>query len=203
IVLKGISFNDASKVEIKASDDVFVYLRDNLVSSLEGIEILKLVKVLDLSFHELLQASGRDRLNGSLVTELTLPIVFLIETCCLSCTLPVLFLLTAGAALPLSVLRLTLQIGFRFKLRRIALRCMLWFVGLVITGQPEQPHNPWDVSPFKKIVSLPSRIDPHQTAAVVTQHGQLFVRVPFEQQEWCFSFKRLVVEVVLLCSPCS
>ncbi|PWA81634.1 outer arm dynein light chain 1 protein [Artemisia annua] len=64
------------KVEIKASDDVrldlrghrirslkanglnlspnleFVYLRDNLLSSLEGIEILKLVKVLDLSFND-------------------------------------------------------------------------------------------------------------------------------------------------------
>ncbi|GJU67307.1 187-kDa microtubule-associated protein AIR9 isoform X1 [Tanacetum coccineum] len=64
------------KVEIKASDDVrmdrrghrirtlkanglnlspnleFVYLRDNLLSSLEGIERLKLVKVLDLSFNE-------------------------------------------------------------------------------------------------------------------------------------------------------
>nr|GEV11699.1 187-kDa microtubule-associated protein AIR9 isoform X1 [Tanacetum cinerariifolium] len=64
------------KVEIKASDEVrmdrrghrirtlkanglnlspnleFVYLRDNLLSSLEGIEILKLVKVLDLSFNE-------------------------------------------------------------------------------------------------------------------------------------------------------
>ncbi|KAI3766393.1 hypothetical protein L2E82_16450 [Cichorium intybus] len=29
----------------------FVYLRDNLLSSLEGIEILKRVKVLDLSFN--------------------------------------------------------------------------------------------------------------------------------------------------------
>ncbi|GKE93663.1 187-kDa microtubule-associated protein AIR9, partial [Tanacetum coccineum] len=56
----------------------FVYLRDNLLSSLEGIEILKLVKVLDLSFNELLRASGRYRLNGSL-----LPIGFLIGTYCL------------------------------------------------------------------------------------------------------------------------
>nr|GEU30973.1 AT-rich interactive domain-containing protein 6-like isoform X1 [Tanacetum cinerariifolium] len=54
---------------------------------------------------------------------------------------------------------------------------------LIITGQPEQPDNPWGVSPFKKIVSLPARIDPHQTSAVVTLHGQLFVRVPFEQQD--------------------
>ncbi|KAI3824889.1 hypothetical protein L1987_06362 [Smallanthus sonchifolius] len=73
---------------------------------------------------------------------------------------------------------------------------------LVISGQPEQLDNPWGLSPFKKVqhpttklkinkldskpfvikvVSLPSRIDPHQTSAVVTLHGQLFVRVPFEQ----------------------
>ncbi|KAL8196547.1 hypothetical protein R6Q57_024842 [Mikania cordata] len=52
---------------------------------------------------------------------------------------------------------------------------------LVISGQPEQLDNPWGVSPFKKVVSLPSRIDAHQTSAVVTLHGQLFVRVPFEQ----------------------
>ncbi|XP_076935577.1 AT-rich interactive domain-containing protein 3-like [Bidens hawaiensis] len=52
---------------------------------------------------------------------------------------------------------------------------------LVISGQPEQLDNPWGVSPFKKVVSLPSRIDPHQTSAVVTLHGQLFVRVPYEQ----------------------
>lgn len=52
---------------------------------------------------------------------------------------------------------------------------------LVISGEPEHPDNPWGVTPFKKVVSLPSRIDPHQTSAVVTLHGQLFVRVPFEQ----------------------
>lgn len=54
---------------------------------------------------------------------------------------------------------------------------------LVISGQPEQVDNPWGVTPFKKVVSLPSRIDPHQTSAVVTLHGQLFVRVPFEQPD--------------------
>ncbi|OIW10774.1 hypothetical protein TanjilG_27720 [Lupinus angustifolius] len=54
---------------------------------------------------------------------------------------------------------------------------------LVISGEPENPNNPWGVTPFKKVVSLPSRIDPHQTSAVVTLHGQLFVRVPFEQAE--------------------
>ncbi|KAF9601815.1 hypothetical protein IFM89_023346 [Coptis chinensis] len=54
---------------------------------------------------------------------------------------------------------------------------------LVISGDPEQPDNPWGVTPFKKVVSLPSRIDPHQTSAVVTLHGQLFVRVPFEQSD--------------------
>ncbi|XP_065853486.1 AT-rich interactive domain-containing protein 5-like [Euphorbia lathyris] len=52
---------------------------------------------------------------------------------------------------------------------------------LIISGEPEHPDNPWGVTPFKKVVSLPSRIDPHQTSAVVTLHGQLFVRVPFEQ----------------------
>jgi HSP20 family molecular chaperone IbpA len=54
---------------------------------------------------------------------------------------------------------------------------------LVISGDPEQPDNPWGVTPFKKVISLPSRIDSHQTSAVVTLHGQLFVRVPFEQSE--------------------
>lgn len=54
---------------------------------------------------------------------------------------------------------------------------------LVISGQPEQLDNPWGVIPFKKVVTLPTRIDPHQTSAVVTLHGQLFVRVPFEQSD--------------------
>ncbi|CAN0926997.1 AT-rich interactive domain-containing protein 3 [Linum grandiflorum] len=54
---------------------------------------------------------------------------------------------------------------------------------LVISGQPEQLENPWGVTPFKKVVSLPSRIDPHQTTAVVTLHGQLFIRVPFEPSD--------------------
>ncbi|KAL5820952.1 hypothetical protein ACOSQ3_022834 [Xanthoceras sorbifolium] len=54
---------------------------------------------------------------------------------------------------------------------------------LVISGEPENPDNPWGVTPFKKVVTLPARIDPHQTSAVVTLHGQLFVRVPFEPSE--------------------
>ncbi|KAL2334155.1 hypothetical protein Fmac_015368 [Flemingia macrophylla] len=54
---------------------------------------------------------------------------------------------------------------------------------LVISGEPEHSDNPWGVTPFKKVVSLPSRIDTQQTSAVVTLHGQLFVRVPFEQSE--------------------
>jgi len=33
------------------------------------------------------------------------------------------------------------------------------------------------------VVNLPSRIDPHQTSAVVTLHGQLFVRAPFGQSD--------------------
>ncbi|KAK8939930.1 AT-rich interactive domain-containing protein 3 [Platanthera guangdongensis] len=52
---------------------------------------------------------------------------------------------------------------------------------LIISGEPEQPDNPWGVTAFKKVITLPSRIDPHQTSAVVTLHGQLFVRAPFEQ----------------------
>ncbi|XP_073001109.1 AT-rich interactive domain-containing protein 3-like [Typha latifolia] len=54
---------------------------------------------------------------------------------------------------------------------------------LIISGEPEQPDNPWGVTPFKKVITLPSRIDPHQTSAVVTLHGQLFVRAPFESSE--------------------
>ncbi|KAG4214113.1 hypothetical protein ERO13_A01G101700v2 [Gossypium hirsutum] len=52
---------------------------------------------------------------------------------------------------------------------------------VVITGQPEQVDNPWGITPFKKVVNLPSRIDPLLTTAVVSLHGRLFVRVPFEQ----------------------
>ncbi|GLT35300.1 hypothetical protein SLA2020_097670 [Shorea laevis] len=52
---------------------------------------------------------------------------------------------------------------------------------LAIAGQPEQLDNPWGITPFKKIVSLPARIDPLLTSAVVSLHGRLFVRVPFEQ----------------------
>ncbi|XWS14332.1 hypothetical protein CRYUN_Cryun35bG0001000 [Craigia yunnanensis] len=51
---------------------------------------------------------------------------------------------------------------------------------LVITGQPEQVDNPWGITPFKKVVTLPARIDPLQTSAVVSLHGRLFVRVPLE-----------------------
>lgn len=52
---------------------------------------------------------------------------------------------------------------------------------LVITGEPEHVENPWGITPFKKVVVLPTRIDPLQTTAVVSLHGRLFVRVPFEQ----------------------
>ncbi|KAE9586652.1 hypothetical protein Lal_00004489 [Lupinus albus] len=52
---------------------------------------------------------------------------------------------------------------------------------VVITGHPEQVDNPWGITPFKKVVNLPARIDPLQTTAVVSLHGRLFVRVPFEQ----------------------
>ncbi|CAA7013538.1 unnamed protein product [Microthlaspi erraticum] len=52
---------------------------------------------------------------------------------------------------------------------------------LVIAGQPEQLDNPWGITAFKKIVNFPARIDPLHTSAVVSLHGRLFVRVPFEQ----------------------
>ncbi|KAJ0086853.1 hypothetical protein Patl1_09329 [Pistacia atlantica] len=52
---------------------------------------------------------------------------------------------------------------------------------LVITGQPEQVDNPWGITPFRKVVSLPGRIDPLRTSAVVSLHGRLLIRVPFEQ----------------------
>ncbi|KAL4575377.1 hypothetical protein LXL04_022219 [Taraxacum kok-saghyz] len=52
---------------------------------------------------------------------------------------------------------------------------------LVITGQPEQLDNPWGIAAFKKVISLPSRIDPLRTSAIVSLHGRLLVRVPFEQ----------------------
>ncbi|KAI4320899.1 hypothetical protein MLD38_034332 [Melastoma candidum] len=52
---------------------------------------------------------------------------------------------------------------------------------LVITGQPEQLENPWGITPFKKVINLPARIDPRQTSAVVSLHGRLYVRVPIEQ----------------------
>ncbi|KAI4389662.1 hypothetical protein MLD38_001863 [Melastoma candidum] len=52
---------------------------------------------------------------------------------------------------------------------------------LVITGQPEQLENPWGITPFKKVINLPVRIDPRQTSAVVSLHGRLYVRVPIEQ----------------------
>ncbi|KAE8679327.1 hypothetical protein F3Y22_tig00111402pilonHSYRG01214 [Hibiscus syriacus] len=51
---------------------------------------------------------------------------------------------------------------------------------LVISGEPRELNNPWGVTPFKKVVSLPSRINPYETSVVVTLQGQLFMRAPFE-----------------------
>ncbi|WMV18179.1 hypothetical protein MTR67_011564 [Solanum verrucosum] len=53
---------------------------------------------------------------------------------------------------------------------------------LVITGQPNQRDNLWGVTAFKKVVTLPSRIDQLRTNVVVTLHGCLHVHVPFAQQ---------------------
>ncbi|KAI5079838.1 hypothetical protein GOP47_0005317 [Adiantum capillus-veneris] len=50
---------------------------------------------------------------------------------------------------------------------------------LVIIGEPEKLNNPWGVTPFKKVIKLPSPIDANSTSAVITLHGQLFVRVPY------------------------
>ncbi|XP_065032372.1 AT-rich interactive domain-containing protein 5-like isoform X2 [Musa acuminata AAA Group] len=54
---------------------------------------------------------------------------------------------------------------------------------LIISGDPEQRDNPWGVTPFKKVITLPSRINPHQTSAVVSLHGQLFVRAPIDESD--------------------
>ncbi|KAH0705168.1 hypothetical protein KY290_009864 [Solanum tuberosum] len=53
---------------------------------------------------------------------------------------------------------------------------------LVITGQPNQFDNLWGVIGFKKVVTLPARIDQLRTNAVFTLHGCLHVHVPFAQQ---------------------
>ncbi|TMW88823.1 hypothetical protein EJD97_018025, partial [Solanum chilense] len=53
---------------------------------------------------------------------------------------------------------------------------------LVITGQPNQLDNFWGVTSFKKVVTLPARIDQLQTHAHLTLHGCLHVHVPFAQQ---------------------
>uniref|UniRef100_A0A1J3D7L2 AT-rich interactive domain-containing protein 6 n=1 Tax=Noccaea caerulescens TaxID=107243 RepID=A0A1J3D7L2_NOCCA len=52
---------------------------------------------------------------------------------------------------------------------------------LIITGQPEQLDNPWGITPFKKIVGLSARINPLQTNAIMSMHGRLFIRVPYEK----------------------
>ncbi|KAH7435244.1 hypothetical protein KP509_06G055900 [Ceratopteris richardii] len=50
---------------------------------------------------------------------------------------------------------------------------------LVIVGEPEERNSPWGITSFRKVIKLPLPIDASQTSAVVTVHGQLFVRVPF------------------------
>ncbi|XP_069148545.1 AT-rich interactive domain-containing protein 5-like [Solanum lycopersicum] len=53
---------------------------------------------------------------------------------------------------------------------------------LVITGQPKQLDNFWGITAFKKVVTLPARIDQLRTHGDVTLHGCLHVHVPFEQK---------------------
>ncbi|KAG5571864.1 hypothetical protein H5410_061630 [Solanum commersonii] len=55
---------------------------------------------------------------------------------------------------------------------------------LVITGQPNQLSNLWGVTGFKKVITLPSRIDQLRTNIVVSLHGCLHVHVPFVQQNF-------------------
>ncbi|XP_018491482.2 AT-rich interactive domain-containing protein 6 [Raphanus sativus] len=52
---------------------------------------------------------------------------------------------------------------------------------LIIIGEPEQLDNPWGITPFKKIVVLPARIDPHHTNAIMSMHGRLFIRAQYEK----------------------
>ncbi|XP_027769639.1 AT-rich interactive domain-containing protein 5-like [Solanum pennellii] len=49
---------------------------------------------------------------------------------------------------------------------------------LVITGQPNQLDNFWGVTAFKKVVTLPGRIDQLRAIAGFTLHGCLHVHVP-------------------------
>ncbi|TMW94144.1 hypothetical protein EJD97_010691 [Solanum chilense] len=53
---------------------------------------------------------------------------------------------------------------------------------LVITGQPNQLDNFWGVTSFKKVVTLPARVDQLRTHANLTLHVCLHVHVPFAQQ---------------------
>uniref|UniRef100_A0A3Q7JD92 SHSP domain-containing protein n=1 Tax=Solanum lycopersicum TaxID=4081 RepID=A0A3Q7JD92_SOLLC len=53
---------------------------------------------------------------------------------------------------------------------------------LVITGQPNQLDNFWGVTAFKKVVTLPARIDQLRAIAGFTLHGCLHVHVPFAQK---------------------
>ncbi|XP_039039925.1 AT-rich interactive domain-containing protein 5-like [Hibiscus syriacus] len=54
---------------------------------------------------------------------------------------------------------------------------------LVISGEPKQSNNPRGVAPFKKVVCLPSRIDPNKTSSFFNLLGQPFVRAPFEPSD--------------------
>lgn len=40
-----------------------------------------------------------------------------------------------------------------------------------------------------QVISLPARIDPLQTSAVVGLHGRLFVRIPFDRSMWSYKFQ--------------
>ncbi|KAK6939170.1 Alpha crystallin/Hsp20 domain [Dillenia turbinata] len=52
---------------------------------------------------------------------------------------------------------------------------------IVITGEPEQVDSPWEIGPFQKVVSLPAKIDPIRTTAVLMLHGRLHIHAPFER----------------------
>ncbi|KAL4361743.1 hypothetical protein GQ457_04G004250 [Hibiscus cannabinus] len=52
---------------------------------------------------------------------------------------------------------------------------------VVIFGAPKVVNNQWGIKPFRKILKLPSRIDPSKTQVVVSKTGRVKVIAPFEQ----------------------
>ncbi|KAG6542427.1 hypothetical protein Mapa_016117 [Marchantia paleacea] len=50
---------------------------------------------------------------------------------------------------------------------------------VMIVGCPKKPDNLWGVTPFRKVIHLPSRIDTVNFQAMISPFGQLLLRAPF------------------------